>query len=548
MNKSVILVTFDIFRPDYNSISYSVASLLSTLKNRGIECSHYPINIEQYIGKSNKGVSDSIKQLLKKAISYFKKFDIIAIGVSRWSLEHTNTILELLDDYTGKIILGGYEITAIDEADLIKEFPKADYFIKGYAEKALVMIVNDMYTHSQKTVRESLDVDYLYSPYSTGILNTLSRKIHWETKRGCQFTCGFCEWGNSLNRKTVCLNNDTIDRDIELFQHSNIEEINILDGTFNVKNDYLLILNKLVQKTKAKITFQARFEALNEPFIKFCAKHNDRLHLEFGLQTIHPSEEKTIGRKNNLEIIQSKLKQLNLFRIDYEVSIIYAIPGQTAQSFIDTIEFLKINGCKKIMAYPLQIPRNSELEKNKDEYKITFQKDRYNVTSVSSSFSFNKYERADMDRIAQSINKNNKTPQPFKNFLKIDYTKYQHRVTKEYVLINYEIIREHIINNFIKPTLDDIRQDFNYMEYLVLIGGSIMSVSPENLIKYALGETPIRFIDMYKGQVTADLGNGQVIPLNRIENLKPTDFYCRLVLGESGSLYVYRDIIERNNK
>jgi len=400
MNKSIILVTFDIFRPDYSTISYSVASLLSTLKNKGVKTSHYPINIEQFIGKSNKDITDSIKQLLRKSISYLKKFDFIAIGVTRWSIEHTNTILELLDDYTGKIILGGYEITAIDETDLIKEFPKADYFIKGYAEKSIVMIVNGIYTHNQKIVRESLDEDYLYSPYSTGILNTLSRKIHWETKRGCKFNCGFCEWGNAQNRETLCINNNTIDSDIEIFQHSNIEEINILDGTFNVHNEYLPILAKLIEKTNSKITFQARFEVLNETFINYCAEHSDRLHLEFGLQTIHPNEEKIIGRKNDLNKIQSKLEQLNSFRIDYEVSIIYAIPGQTPQSFIDTIEFLKINGCKKIMAFPLQVPRNSELEKKKDEYKITFQKDEYNVTSVSSSFSFNKYQRADMDRIA----------------------------------------------------------------------------------------------------------------------------------------------------
>jgi tRNA A37 methylthiotransferase MiaB len=547
MKQKLLLITFDIYRPDYPTINYSIASLMATLKEYGISYSHYSINVQQYLGICNSEESDlkenSINTVIKNAIPYFKKFDFITIGVTRWSIDYTNSIIDLLGDYNGKIILGGYEITAISEFDLQKEFPRVDYFIKRYAEKPLVKLLNKEYENSQKVIIEPLDEDYLFSPYSSGILNTTTRKIYWETKRGCSFRCGFCEWGNA-QIGIIKLNQERVNKDIEFFANSNIDEINILDGTFNIDQyNYQEILQQLIEYTEATITFQARFETLNDDFLAFCAQHKDRLHLEFGLQTIHENEMKIIGRKNNMNVVEKQLEKLNQDGINYEVSIIYAIPEQTVESFIDTIEFLRINKCRKIMAFPLQVPRNSELEREKDKYHITFIKDQYNVQTVASSISFSKKNRADMDRIASTLNKENQLWLINNNDkLKIESTKYQYKMSDNYIKDNIKSLKELIHHDFVSPTGLDIHQ-YSGIAYAKFLG-SLLQVTDTDYINYALGQQSIDYKDPYNGNKPLPMEiNGRLIPMRHDETITPRKFYCQLILGESGHLYIFRKII-----
>lgn len=429
---NIIMVTFDNHRIDYPTMSYSVASILATLKHYNIQASHYSFNIKNF-KKTSEGYMP-IETLidLDDIVDYLKLFSCIAIGVTRWSEIFSYMLIRKLDDYKGKIVVGGYEITAMNEAHPIKDMLNIHHFIQGYAEKPLVNLMNGKYSKKDKFIKEELDPEYLFSPYSEGILNTYSRKIYWETKRGCSYKCEFCEWGNA-QIGMLSLSPETNELDIEIFSKSTIDEINILDGTFNIENDYHNILQKLIERTNSKITFQARFEALKAKFLKFCALHKDRLHLEFGLQTIHKNEMDVIGRRNNMNNIKKQLDELNHLGIDYEVSIIYAIPGQTIISFIDTIEFLRVNKCKKIMAFPLQIPKSSPLESKVKEYQITFMEDDFYVKSVASSISFTKEDREDMDHIALSLSHAQKPSGLIHDYLsKIENAQFQYELNRKY--------------------------------------------------------------------------------------------------------------------
>jgi len=504
---NIILVTFDQHRIDYPTMSYSVASILATLKHYNIQASHYSFDIKNF--KKTKDGYMPIEVLidLDDIVGYLKQFSCIAIGVTRWSELFAYTLVRKLEDYDGKIVVGGYEITAMKENHPIVNLLNITHFIKGYAEKTLVKLMQGQYPSDQKFIKEELDPEYLFSPYSEGILNTYGRKIYWETKRGCIFKCGFCEWGNA-NTGMLALSPETIEKDIEIFSQSNVDEINILDATFNVENDYLGILRKLIEQTNSKITFQARFEKLENDFIRFCAFQKERLHLEFGLQTIHIDEMKVIKRGNNLKLIKEKLHELNRLGIDYEVSIIYAIPQQTITSFIDTIEFLRVNGCQKIMAYPLQIPQNSQLERKTKKYQVTFVDDEFYVKSVASSLSFTKEDRADMDEIAFSLNHSQKPSGIIPEYLsKIGHTQFQYEFNLDYL---------RTIKKFSEPIVlrisgaDYSMDDVSDLEYLAKNGISLDFISKNN------------------------------------KGLEPENYSFKIVFGESGHMYTYRELKNRN--
>jgi len=568
--RKILFITFDSSRHDYPTITYSVATILASLKEQGIIASHYPINIQQIVAPQGEldisefiydkpefnhnqlpTITDVITDIINNAISYFKKFEFIAIGLTRWSIEYTKKALESLNDFQGKIILGGYEVTAMDENDLLREYPRVDFFIKGYAEKAIAKLLKNKLNFPTKFIYEPLDMDYLFSPYSNGIINPISRKIYWETKRGCSSRCGFCEWGNAKNELGI-FKSDHLKKDIELFSKTNIEEINILDGTFNDKNNYHEILAELLEKTDAMITFQARFEALSDEFMILCSHNKDRLHLEFGLQTIHKNEMKTIGRSNNMQKVSDRLLELNQKEIEYEVSIIYAIPGQTTESFIDTIEFLRMHGCKKIMAFPLQIPRNSTMEKKIEEYKITFCKDRLNVTTVGSSHSFKKENRFDMDRIAASLNQDKENILVERKHLeRIDGTRYLNTIHPKYISKNIGSLSDLIINNFMIPTANDMKA-YDVIQYASFMGKLYHYSMKQNstmldeLAQYATGHKSIQIQKCGDEPVLIDLGNGKTLDISpNTNNIKgQLNFRCKIAIGESGSIYVYRDIVD----
>ena len=79
--------------------------------------------------------------------------------------------------------------------------------------------------------------------------------------------------------------------------------------------------------------------------------------------------------------------------------------GQTVESFIDTIEYLISKGCYTIKAYPLRIPKNSEIESKRYDMKIVDIKNDYNISTVGSSYSFCFENRNDMERISERLNK-----------------------------------------------------------------------------------------------------------------------------------------------
>ena len=515
---SIILVTYDQHRRDYPYTSYSVASILATLKHYDISASHYSFDINKFAKTAEGNTPFEFIEETDSIINYLKKFDCIALGITRWSEPFAYMLIKRLEDYKGKIVVGGYEITSMDKRNDLSIYNiRIDHYIKGYAEKALVKLMKGEYEEDARWIDEELDIDYLFSPYDKGILNTTSRKIYWETKRGCEFGCGFCEWGNAMIGRLE-LKKEFIKRDIEIFSKSNIEEINILDATFNVGNEYICILDDLLKKTTAKITFQARFETLKPKFLHFCSMHKDRLHLEFGLQTIHKNEMMVIGRINNINKIQESLRQLNQLNIDYEVSIIYAIPGQTISSFIDTIEFLRREGCQNIKAYPLQVPRNSELERKKIEYKLTFNEDKFHVASVDSSSSFTKEERFEMDCIAFSLAHEERIDIiPMIELQKLEGSDYEftdkifkHNAASLDKVLSEAFLRYHTYANLVKKKEVATTVNIHHAFKGITDG---FSVSPLGLKSFM------------------DWGNTKQL----------TDVSYRIIIGKSGYIYVFRN-------
>ncbi|GHT39579.1 hypothetical protein FACS189437_03340 [Bacteroidia bacterium] len=394
-----LIISFDFTKPDYPDISYSVASILAKFKNSDfIDIEQCSYNLIPYLLTPKAEIETIIKEKFKK--TYLEKtndYSFIALSAYAWSENLVNELIEIIRPvFNGKIILGGYEITALSNEKLPEIYPNVDYYIKGYAEKALEKIFK--HDTNDTILNEKVCEEDFVSPYLSGVFQLNKPKIHWESKRGCPYHCDYCEYGAAASKVGIIrIDDDRISQEIELFKESNIKEINVLDATFLIDEKDIETLKKLLTISNCKFAFQMHFNSIKgekgERFIEICTKHKDRITLEFGLQTIHEKEMKILKRENDIAQLQSVMQQLNERKINYEISIIFGIPGQTVDSFQETITFIEENGCNKFCAFPLQLPKNSKMRERINELQIKeLQGEHFSLKFVSECNSFNQSE------------------------------------------------------------------------------------------------------------------------------------------------------------
>jgi radical SAM superfamily enzyme YgiQ (UPF0313 family) len=188
--------------------------------------------------------------------------------------------------------------------------------------------------------------------------------IHWETRRGCAFSCNFCAHRDLQNNRVQQLSMEKIKRELAMFKEKNVRKINVLDPIFNLEPNHMDILNYAIKIGLTSLfSFQVRFEYITPDFLELCSKLN--VHLEFGLQTTNKKESMTIKRGNNMTKVNASIQLLHQWSQPFEVSLIYGLPEQTVATFKESIDYLRERNVENITAFPLMLLEGTELHKNK---------------------------------------------------------------------------------------------------------------------------------------------------------------------------------------
>lgn len=401
-NRRLILVDFYWTRDKDPRVPLGHASILATLKaltDVDVRSVVMPVNIGRL---SPENVASKILE----EVSGFSDADVdIAIGAYIWAEDLLHPVLHELRrrGFGGRIILGGPQIS-YQGPGLEEIYPTVDAFIRGYGEHALANLVSDPARRTIQGVhwagtndvveQAQIDLRELPSPFLTGAIPVQTGGfLRWETQRGCQFQCSFCqhrEAGARLRKTT--LDKDRIFKEIDLFCDHGVNDIAVLDPIFNMASHANEVLDRFRNRGfTGRLSLQCRAEVVSEEFIGTAAALNTRL--EFGLQTIHDDEQRAIRRKNNMARVDWAFRAANERNINYEVSLIFGLPEQTVESFEQSVAWCLERRVPVIKAFPLMLLRGTALERDRARWDLKNSNDAMPVVIQSSTFSHEQWQQ-----------------------------------------------------------------------------------------------------------------------------------------------------------
>jgi len=287
-------------------------------------------------------LEEDIEETVVKILS--EEPDSIGFSLYLWNSPFFEKLASIIKKKSPEIILfaGGAEVTA--SYDRLLKTSLFDYLLPGEGEIPYRKLMRSL--QSGITLQERLfpqqhetDINRIPSPYLSGDLNPAAYEgLLWELSRGCPFNCAFCCESRGVGGVRY-YDMDRLQGELQLFEDAGVEQIWILDPTFNIKKERALEILSLIEKIAPHIhfIFEVRAELLDEEL----AKAFSRIHcsLQIGLQSCRNRVLKKLNRSIDRDQFSSRIALLNKFGVVFGLDLIYGLPGDSPEGFEHSLDF-----------------------------------------------------------------------------------------------------------------------------------------------------------------------------------------------------------------
>ncbi|HLP57818.1 MAG TPA: amino acid adenylation domain-containing protein [Candidatus Deferrimicrobium sp.] len=313
--------------------------------------------------------------------------DMILFSVYVWNIEKHKRIAPKIKENNDRvmIVLGGPEVAA-DEIEILKENNAFDIIIRGEGEKTFYELIdailnnNDLtgvkgivYRHGSE-IRQNedqalLDLDELPSVFDNNIFDWKQLKssiVALETQRGCNFSCGFCQYRKGHHRIRY-FPLAKVFKELEFIKSTGCECLYLMDPTFNSdRNRACEILRYIIRlNMNVKVIAEMIPEYLDDELLELAARAG-MLNIEIGVQSLNKNALKTMNRGQKLHDIETNIRLAYSKNINVIPQLIYGLPGDTFQEYCHSFDWLYMLDVDEIAAYHLLVLRGSPFYKNKD--------------------------------------------------------------------------------------------------------------------------------------------------------------------------------------
>ncbi len=238
-----LLISFDLVRPGELATSLAIASLLAHQRSEvevseRMQVEHFSINMLDHGGAATPELFEA--QFARLDVG---RFDAIALSAYIWNEYLINGTIALLRrlGFRGKVVLGGYQVTYGNKAELLRRYPDCQVFVSGQAEQAFAELPEHRHAHEPVFVTAPVDFAQLASPYLTGELpvHLGAGMARLETKRGCPYRCAFCAHRDLTTHRVHKHPLEKVFQELAFLAERRVQRVNILDPIFNAGKESL---------------------------------------------------------------------------------------------------------------------------------------------------------------------------------------------------------------------------------------------------------------------------------------------------------------------
>lgn len=300
--------------------------------------------------------------------------------------ERVNDVINALKQFIPdvKIIIGG-NFKSIPVLD------NADYFINGFAERAIVELLGYLEGKNKKpfgrpVLNKSWHIDALnfYPAWNLEDYNIEFLKNDYITEhttcgiefaRGCRFKCKFCEFPVLGVKDDVSLSEETIYRQLQsTYDKWGITSYITADETLNDREEKLIKIRNAVKRLSFTPTFSGfvRVDLLHSHphWIEIMAESRI-IGQYYGIETFNHETGKIIGKGLDPELVKDALLKTKEYfysnNIPYRgtISMIAGLPKESMDSLSNSIKWLEKNwNDQSTIWFPLHISRSDNLKLN----------------------------------------------------------------------------------------------------------------------------------------------------------------------------------------
>ena len=387
----MILVAVSFLRNDEPQEPYGISCLVDAFNNgnqKGDTIQPYIIDCNKYWNDIRQDFDVDWEKLADEAAATIiaSGCNVAAFSCFAWCELFCRLVLRKIKGHKNieKIVLGGPAIIGGPEA-MQNEYPQTDLFIESYGEKVFADL-RKYFDENKKYVLDLPNFYELQSPYLSGrIPVSEGMTVRMELRRGCCFQCIYCRYKDD-KRKIYLIGNDERWRsEVMLFKNAKVKKINVLDAFFDEQGknkklglDFLKYCKKV--GLEAEISLQIRPECLDDDYLDIVSQMPNVV-LEIGIQSLDEEVMRAIKRGNREKVLKT-LDRVAELGIRTEITMIYGLPNQTAQSFENDLYYLDGLGFETISAFQLSIYNGTEMGRTYKDYGLIVGRDSVDVLKV----------------------------------------------------------------------------------------------------------------------------------------------------------------------
>lgn len=309
--------------------------------------------------------------------------DLIAFSLYLWNRKTVLLLARELKKLKRApfILLGGPEASA--DSQRLLATGDIDAILRGEGEESFALLADALAEgkngqgipglqfspHEPVPAACSCEIDQLESPWLSGALAPVAGGVLWEVARGCPFYCSFCYDAKGMAGVRP-LPMPRLTKELEHFARSGVEQVWVLDSTFNapVQRGYQLL--QLLAKTAPQLHYhlEAKAEFIDAKTIDLLSQISCSVQL--GLQTTNDEVLAGLNRKINPTRFWAGVKLLANSGLTFGLDLIYGLPGDSHDGFLSSLDKTLGYRPNQIDIFPLAVLPGTELYKQKEQRQL----------------------------------------------------------------------------------------------------------------------------------------------------------------------------------